>query len=412
MSYYKIMIRGKFIYLDFKEEKYGKPSRHFIVIASVVILLIALVFWGKCEHRDLFLYAAIISLLTYLALLAAIFSLHKTSKIINAKSVILHISCALAMFVTGIFSAVTYRAYEQLDEKYRKNPLTVKEIIQGVPFEVKSTYRLNSEMSLLFAATMDFCGISAVSEDITPSSPDLGGSIKNGTYQAPKLPKGSRQLVTLKFSNPHNRDFKLIHIDVFGLPKEVDGEVKKGRDKSGKEASFHFFVVAKDYSWKFESIDTIEAPLTKKEMAVSEYISSLAKNNLFQGYSDLIAVGTASQEGNDAGEEKRAGDRSEKIANVLFSTSRRAKGSPEIYALNLGKHQKNSADVYKPSKDQTAPERPVIVIAVERREKVNIAEALNDALSKFSDDKVFRFLAQKYPSRILCKADLNGHLVC
>jgi hypothetical protein len=151
-----------------------------------------------------------------------------------------------------------------------------------------------------------------------------------------------------------------------------------GVDSAGRRASFDFIVLPKRYAWAKGSADQLTrdgAVMTAAEIGDSvfqpEIRSGLARSK------DLIAVGTASEEGAVAGETGRAGLRARNSARWIASA---ATPDTRIWLLNLGQFQ--TACVASAVSADTSWQRPVLLIGVRKQEKdVILSEALADAMA-------------------------------
>lgn len=154
--------------------------------------------------------------------------------------------------------------------------------------------------------------------------------------------------------------------------EEVDGEYNH------KKAKFRIAIVTQEYRWKFESSDSIETGLVKNELP--ELLENLKG---FDNMIGLIAVGTASQEGNMNQEVLRADKRADNIVAVFRQTE--LADEKEIYKLNLGQYLQKEPST---SIDETSVQRRLIIIGIRQRDKSmnfeEMGEALKNALQKSS----------------------------
>lgn len=149
-----------------------------------------------------------------------------------------------------------------------------------------------------------------------------------------------------------------------------------GFDKAGRRAAFDVLVLAKEYAWVRGSTREIaKAGRTLGETDVVGELFSAPVRAALGNAEELIAVGIASQEGDQATEQQRAADRAARTAEWLSAAvgTRRP-----ISILNLGRYREpcqacETAD--------TSWQRPFVVIAVRDREpQVVTGDALADAL--------------------------------
>jgi hypothetical protein len=151
----------------------------------------------------------------------------------------------------------------------------------------------------------------------------------------------------------------------------------EGKDKGGRKGTFDVVVAKKEFLWVRKSSEEIEKDgktIPGPEIA-SQVLDADVKAALGSA-KEIIAVGTASQEGNAREETERAGRRAAKTAEIVING---VAPTVPIWTLNLGQYR-------EPGKDAEAGatnwQRPFMVIAVKDLEaNSNIGEALADALS-------------------------------
>lgn len=175
--------------------------------------------------------------------------------------------------------------------------------------------------------------------------------------------------------------FLLPTITAERLSPSTHAYVIQGADQNGRRADFDLIVADKEFTWEHGSTERLmraNTPMTKADIEHTIF-DSLVRARL-QGAKQLIAVGTASEEGDTSKETYRAGKRAEQTASWLASVT--GKDVP-LYTLNLGQYRQpceacNTA--------QTDWQRPFLVIAVQRTAfGTDIGEALADALSATSN---------------------------
>jgi hypothetical protein len=150
-----------------------------------------------------------------------------------------------------------------------------------------------------------------------------------------------------------------------------------GKDKAGRRGTFDVVVLNKSFLWVRGSADQLEKEgkvIASDELATvvldPEVRAALA------GALEVIAVGTASQEGNAADEQARAGRRAASAAKLVSGA---VTGNIPVWALNLGQYRNPCTDCETAG---TSWQRPFIVIAVTSLEPdTNLGEALADAMS-------------------------------
>lgn len=151
----------------------------------------------------------------------------------------------------------------------------------------------------------------------------------------------------------------------------------EGRDSDGRSATFDVVVAKSGYLWVRGSSDELEKDgrVISGAEVTRDVLDSQVRGAL-QGAREIIAVGTASEEGNAVVETARAGRRAESTA--AFVAQALDDAQIPISTLNLGQYREGGAQ----RGDTTNWQRPFMVIAVKKvEEDTTVAEALADALS-------------------------------
>ncbi|HKZ97718.1 MAG TPA: hypothetical protein VJ045_12140 [Hyphomicrobiaceae bacterium] len=151
----------------------------------------------------------------------------------------------------------------------------------------------------------------------------------------------------------------------------------EGKDKAGRRGTFDVVVARKEFLWVRKSSDELERD--GKTITGADIESQVLDQDVRAALAtakEIIAVGTASQEGDAREETERAGRRAHKTAEIVQGG---IDAAIPIWTLNLGQYR-------EPCKDCEAGgtnwQRPFIVIAVKDLEPGgNVGEALADALS-------------------------------
>lgn len=155
----------------------------------------------------------------------------------------------------------------------------------------------------------------------------------------------------------------------------------EGTDSNGRRAVFDLIVANKSFTWRHGATDQLEQdgrPL-KREDVGTIIIDDLVRARL-RSAKELIAVGTASQEGEPTQELVRAGKRAEQTAQWLQPA---LGGDTPIWTLNLGQYQVPCESC---ETNETNWQRPFLIVAVrEAAWGVDIGEALADALAGSSN---------------------------
>ena len=152
----------------------------------------------------------------------------------------------------------------------------------------------------------------------------------------------------------------------------------EGHDSYGRSATFDVVVARNRYLWVRGSSDELERD--GRVISGAEVTSSVLDAEVRDGLSgarEIIAVGTASEEGNAAAETARAGRRA--VSTAAFVSQALDDPSIPIWTLNLGQFREGGASR---GRDTTDWQRPFMVIAVKDvQEGTILAEALADAMN-------------------------------
>lgn len=154
-----------------------------------------------------------------------------------------------------------------------------------------------------------------------------------------------------------------------------------GIDEAGRKASFDVVVMTRDFTWVRGSSDQLarQGIALSEAQVGTEVLTAEIRNGLSKS-ADLIAVGTASQEGVAANETGRADRRSRTSARWLSGA---VMPPPRIWLLNLGQFQEACG---AEDTTDTAWQRPFMMIGVRKQEAgVDLGQALKNAISDKSN---------------------------
>jgi hypothetical protein len=150
-----------------------------------------------------------------------------------------------------------------------------------------------------------------------------------------------------------------------------------GFDKSGRRGVFDVVVLNKEFKWVLASSDQLEREgktFTAKEIA-DEVLDADVRASLAEAL-EVIAVGTASQEGEAANELSRAAKRAKKTADLAKSATM---DTVPVSTLNLGQYRDPCSECETTG---TSWQRPFIVIAVKDLDDgAVLGETLSDAMT-------------------------------
>lgn len=151
----------------------------------------------------------------------------------------------------------------------------------------------------------------------------------------------------------------------------------EGTDAQGRSAAFDFIILTDDYTWvKGSTYQVASKTGVVPEDQVAETVLSAPIRESLNQSPELIAVGLASQEGEQSAEEQRAARRSRSVLSWLVLLSDVEK---PLWRLNLGQYNRSCQDQQEAD---TSFQRPLIMVGVRRKQEgVNLAEALTAAIS-------------------------------
>jgi hypothetical protein len=151
----------------------------------------------------------------------------------------------------------------------------------------------------------------------------------------------------------------------------------EGHDKAGRRGTFDVVVAKKQFLWVRGSAEELEKD--GKVISGAELASDVLDQEVRDGLAnarEIVAVGTASQEGDAAQEKARASRRAARTAELISAV---IEPSTPVSTLNLGQYSGS-----RPREDAggTNWQRPFMVIAVKDLEPgAVLAEALADAMT-------------------------------
>jgi hypothetical protein len=151
----------------------------------------------------------------------------------------------------------------------------------------------------------------------------------------------------------------------------------EGKDKAGRRGAFDVVVLNKSFLWVRGSADALEKD--GKTIPAAELAAAVLDEEVRAALGDareVIAVGTASQEGSASDEVARAERRARTAAALVGGA---VTANVPVWTLNLGQYRDPCTDC---ETGGTSWQRPFIVVAVKSLEPdTNLGEALADAMS-------------------------------
>lgn len=171
----------------------------------------------------------------------------------------------------------------------------------------------------------------------------------------------------------------------------VTGEV---RNKEGKVvAKFEASILSQECYWAYSS--TTDVLINGKPIDMKSFFESGGLQSRFNEAVDVIAIGTASEEGDAEREYKRSIERANQLIHWLRQSI--TKPSVSFWTFSLGKYE----DAENLSKDESAYQRSIVVVRVfEKSEDINLLESL---VTFLTENKDLPFPLSKYLKRDLKK---------
>jgi hypothetical protein len=151
----------------------------------------------------------------------------------------------------------------------------------------------------------------------------------------------------------------------------------EGKDKAQRRGTFDVVVAKKEFLWVRKSSDELEREGKAIPGAeIADQVFDVDVRAALTSAREIVAVGTASQEGDATEETERAGRRARKTAEIVAQAI--ASAAP-VWTLNLGQYREPCKEC---EAEGTNWQRPFMVIAVKELEAgANLGEALADAMS-------------------------------
>ena len=225
-------------------------------------------------------------------------------------------------------------------------------------------------------------------------SPSDFGTVENGTFLTLTPVTHARHIVVTVHSLAHPRYDEHDDVDIVVNPEDpnVERKTTQGQDPEGRQGTFDVLIVTKDRSWEFASDERIDGNLPGDEL-----MKRLAESEVFHPYQDLVAVGTASREGEKPKEDARADLRSARLSTWIVSALRSSTTNRKVWRINLGRYMPDrDTESLQPS--DTARERRLVVIGVIRKDaKLDVERALRNAFDMHSKEEFFREIVRHYP---------------
>lgn len=150
----------------------------------------------------------------------------------------------------------------------------------------------------------------------------------------------------------------------------------EGHDKAGRRGTFDVVVARKQFLWVRGSAEDLEkngVKISGDQLAI-DVLDQEVRDGLANAR-EIIAVGTASQEGDPVAEKARAGKRAARTADIVATA---IDASIPISGLNLGQYRESKSG----AAGATDWQRPFMIITVKDLDEGTVlAEALADAMT-------------------------------
>jgi hypothetical protein len=265
-----------------------------------------------------------------------------------------------------------------------QRPASAQEILQRLE-------ELERDPSISSAETVNVIGTPRT-QPFPPSVPLPPQEIPSQEKQRDKLPflaflgfllvaLGLISLAALAFFNS----------DQPSLPKNAQAPQKKGEvdyfpyvkgaDSQGKTAEFNIAVLSREYKWQLGSSYQVNynGQISNLDSLKSD-LEAEGIQKIMENPSEVISVGTASCEGSQVQEERRAFERSKQIQLLSKKLFSKVTSVQNYRLLNLGQF---SRDHCNSNHDETSYQRSIIVIGVRQQTPgIILDEALRSRLEK------------------------------
>ncbi len=410
-------------YLPLPSVPHRRWLRSVPVFATAVIIGILITWFTDCSYLRLLTTVAIASF--FLCAVLMVTHHHLLQRVPESSTVLIVICFGWSILGTLMVSSIATAliAKQNMDEAYRLNPLVLSQVIDREKRKPEDVIHLTANLPAHFQTEMDDCHESRAELSISP----VIGRLSGMTYYAPDTIREEQQ-VTVIAKSPWHHDTRIATIILLPDSPNIDRTQYSGEDRKKRQALFDFIIISKSNSWVFRSDDLVEKnrlgangdlnPSQKVPVCIP--ILELAESRQFDPYVYVITIGTASREGKQREEENRADRRGKKIAEWVNAGLRSKSKSKQVYTMNLGQYQTQPGEATNLSPNDTAQERPVVLIGVIPNGEIDLTEALQNVFDRHQDNPFFRFLATHYPGREIvsyqesakspCSSDKGGIL--
>lgn len=218
------------------------------------------------------------------------------------------------------------------------------------------------------------------------------GSIEYGTYIAPDTVSRVRRVEIV--AEAADRDWERATANLI-IDSEVPGITRTttpSEDSGGHMGVFDVMVITDERSWVCRSTAVIDGNVPGPSL-----IDSLVRVRAFDPYRYLIAVGTASHEGQRQVEDARADQRAITLGTWLERGVSSNTPRAEVRRINLGQYTSNTSETYR-SCDESRSERPLVIIGVVTNdESLDLASGLRNVFEIRRREAFFANILDHYP---------------
>jgi hypothetical protein len=391
------------VHLPLPQGRHTRWLRGVPVIATAVIIGVLTTWYTDCSYLALLTTIAVGGFVICVALLLVHHRLIEEG--VSATTAITLVcfgwSVSGTLAVSG--TAAMLIAKQRMDEAYAAKPLVLWQFFDGRKQRPRDVIYLTAKLPAHFRAEVDECH-----KDVAPLtlSPPVG-RLSAGTYFAPDVIHEEQQ-ITISAQSEHYGDVRSTTVILLPDSPAIERKSYPIQDKEGRPAVIDLIVISRNDSWVFKSDTMVEKGRLRgsaggaesaESTSVCRPVLELAESRAFEPYADIIAVGTASREGPEIEEDGRAARRGQNIARWVNSALAYRPQPKHVYFMNLGQYRREAGEGGQPTTDDTARERPVILMGVARAGDIDLQRAVSRVLQENQNDEFFKFILAHYPRR-------------
>jgi hypothetical protein len=379
------------------------------ILAAVVMMVFLWVWFTKCEYMEALGGVAIASLITCLILMVIHHRIAsnpspaglENSAPMKTSLIVLCFAWSISGILAMCSAATLLAVKQQMDETYRKHPLTLWQMVDGKKKIPEDTIFLTSGLPAYLRPELQECGNTLAETSLSPELGKYEGEI----YSPPTVISEQKSVKFTARSRVYG-DIKQVTIMLLPDGPDIRRTQYPIEDGRGRKAVLDVIVISRNDSWVYNNEELVQPNRlaagdrqpAERVTPVCRPITALAGSHAFDAYSDVIGVGTASREGVRPEEDGRAGRRSKVISQWINEALQKTGRAKHIYVMNLGQYLLGEGDNPKLPSGETAAERPVIIFGVVRKSEVDVVAAVQRAIASSSDD-FFEMLRAHYTKR-------------